>query len=358
MLIEPRHAAPGHPAEPHAVAASVPRRSRYVVVDEMHTLSRHLRLARRQRAAAAAAASARHYGARPAFMLLLSATIRNPGELAGRLTGRAGARGRRRRRAARRQALPVLEPAVRRRRRSVERRSANVEAARHAGQRSGARATCRRSRSPSRASPPRWSIATRASGSSAHRARPERIAPLPRRLPAGGAPPHREGACSRASCAGVVSDQRARARRRHRQPRRGVLVGFPRTRREHLAAGGPRRPRAGRRAGGVRGAYNAPIDQYLMRHPDYFFGRSRRGGGHRSRQPLSSWPASARARRSSCRSPHADAAAFGPQTDAILAALGESGETHAIDGRTYWAKSDFPAAKSTCARSPTTCTRS
>jgi DEAD/DEAH box helicase domain-containing protein len=40
-----------------------------------------------------------------------------------------------------------------------------------------------------------------------------------------------------------------------------------------------------------------------------------------------------------------DAPAFGPQAPAILEALDASGETRTIDGRSYWAKSEFPAAR-------------
>ncbi|MGH7741060.1 MAG: Zn-binding domain-containing protein, partial [Candidatus Eiseniibacteriota bacterium] len=41
----------------------------------------------------------------------------------------------------------------------------------------------------------------------------------------------------------------------------------------------------------------------------------------------------------------ADRELFGPQCGAILAALGEAGETRTIDDRTYWASAEFPAAR-------------
>ena len=122
-----------------------------------------------------------------------------------------------------------------------------------------------------------------------------------------------------------------------------VLIGAPPT----LASAWQQAGRAGR--GGdpalaVLVAYNETVDQYLMRHPDYFFGRSPEAAVIDPHNPY------ILAQQLACAAYElplsaADAAAFGPQMGDILAALEESGETRTIDARTYWANTDFPAAK-------------
>jgi DEAD/DEAH box helicase domain-containing protein len=122
-----------------------------------------------------------------------------------------------------------------------------------------------------------------------------------------------------------------------------VLIGAPPT----LASAWQQAGRAGR--GGdpalaVLVAYNDTVDQYLMRHPDYFFGRSPEAAVIDPHNPY------ILAQQLACAAYElplsaADAAAFGPQMPDILAALEEAGETRTIDGRTYWANTEFPAAK-------------
>jgi DEAD/DEAH box helicase domain-containing protein len=120
-----------------------------------------------------------------------------------------------------------------------------------------------------------------------------------------------------------------------------VMIGAPPT----LASAWQQAGRAGRKAEpalAVLVAYNETVDQYLMRHPDYFFGRSPEAACVDPQNPY------ILARQLACAAYElplgpADAAAFGPQTAAILEALDEAGETRTIDGRAYWAKTEFPA---------------
>ena len=122
-----------------------------------------------------------------------------------------------------------------------------------------------------------------------------------------------------------------------------VMIGLPPT----LASAWQQAGRAGRKGApalAILVAYNEMVDQYLMRHPDYFFGRSPEAAVIDPHNPY------ILAQQLACAAFELplsadDVAAFGPQTGAILEALEESGETHAVDGRTYWAKTDFPAAK-------------
>jgi len=86
------------------------------------------------------------------------------------------------------------------------------------------------------------------------------------------------------------------------------------------------------------------MDQYLMRHPDYFFGRSPEAAIIDPHNPYILAKQLACAAHELPLTPE-DHARFGPQCAAILAALEEAGETRTIDGRSYWAKPEFPAAK-------------
>ncbi len=143
-----------------------------------------------------------------------------------------------------------------------------------------------------------------------------------------------------------------------------VMIGAPPTLASLWQQAGRAGRRAGRRAGaaaagaadGVVGggaegapalavlvAYNETVDQYLMRHPEYFFGRSPEAAVVDPHNPYILAQQLACAAYELPLTP-GDEAAFGPQTPAILAALEEAGETRTIDGHTYWAKTDFPAA--------------
>ncbi|HEV2104571.1 MAG TPA: Zn-binding domain-containing protein, partial [Candidatus Eisenbacteria bacterium] len=91
-------------------------------------------------------------------------------------------------------------------------------------------------------------------------------------------------------------------------------------------------------------AYNDTVDQFLMRRPEWFFGRSPEAACVDPHNPY------ILAQQLACAAYElpvsaADAAAFGPQMREVLAALEEAGETRTLDGRAYWARSDFPGAK-------------
>ena len=122
-----------------------------------------------------------------------------------------------------------------------------------------------------------------------------------------------------------------------------VMIGAPPT----LASMWQQAGRAGRKGApalAVLVAYNETVDQYLMRHPEYFFGGSPEAAVIDPDNPY------ILAQQLACAAHElplgeADRAAFGPQSEAILAALEEAGETRTFDGRSYWASTEFPAAK-------------
>lgn len=91
-------------------------------------------------------------------------------------------------------------------------------------------------------------------------------------------------------------------------------------------------------------AYNDTVDQYLMRKPEWFFGRSPEAACIDPHNPYILAQQLACAAYELPLSP-ADELAFGPQTREVLAALEEAGETREIDGVAYWARTDFPGAK-------------
>ncbi|HTK32504.1 MAG TPA: DEAD/DEAH box helicase [Candidatus Saccharimonadaceae bacterium] len=102
--------------------------------------------------------------------------------------------------------------------------------------------------------------------------------------------------------------------------------------------------RSGKPSLAVLVAYNETVDQYLMRHPDYFFGRSPEAAIVDPHNPYILAAQLACAAHELPLDAH-DRDTFGPQSEAILAALEEAGETRTIDGRAYWASAEFPAAK-------------
>jgi DEAD/DEAH box helicase domain-containing protein len=122
-----------------------------------------------------------------------------------------------------------------------------------------------------------------------------------------------------------------------------VMIGAPPT----LASAWQQAGRAGRKARAALAilvAYNETVDQYLMRHPEYFFGRSPEAAVIDPHNPYILAQQLACAAYELPLTPE-DASAFGPQTGSVLEALEEAGETRVIDGRAYWARSDFPGAR-------------
>jgi DEAD/DEAH box helicase domain-containing protein len=121
-----------------------------------------------------------------------------------------------------------------------------------------------------------------------------------------------------------------------------IIVGFPGT----IASTWQQAGRAGRSVDEslvVFTAYNDPIDQYLMRHPTYFFGQSPENAivdpenpyilAHHLRCAAFELPVKER-----------DGHSFGGGMTGVAGALAESGDFKEIDDTYYWAKTDFPAA--------------
>ncbi len=313
-------------------------RLKLVVVDEMHAyrgiFGSHVAnvLRRLERLIA-------HYGGRPRYVFC-SATIRNPGELAERLVGRSvevvdddGAP-----RGEKHFVLwnPPFVDAAR-----VERRSSNVEgSALFSGLLAhGAQAIAFTKSRVAAELVYRYARERLARGEPelAERIKPYRGGYLPaerRRI---------EKSLFSGELRGVISTNALELGIDVGGLDAAVLIGAPPT----LASAWQQAGRAGRKGGTssvILVAYNDTVDQYLMQHPDYFFGRSPEAAVIDPHNPY------ILAQQLACAAYElpltaADTAAFGPQTGEILSALEESGETRSIDGRTYWAQAEFPASR-------------
>ena len=122
-----------------------------------------------------------------------------------------------------------------------------------------------------------------------------------------------------------------------------IIVGFPGT----IASTWQQAGRAGRKSDDaltVLVAYNDPIDQYLMRHPEYFFARSPEEAVIDPQNPyiLTS--------HLSCAAFELpldadDAAHFGGTAPHIARLLREEGSLKEIDGRSYWSRTENPATR-------------
>ncbi len=334
----------------HAKWARFLRNLRYVVVDEMHAyrgiFGSHVAnvLRRLERIV-------RHYGGDFRYVLC-SATIRNPGELAGALTGRDVAvvdddgapRGEKH--------FVFWNPPYRDETR-IERRSSNVEgcqllagliergaqAIAFTKSRVSAELVYRYAREQlERARPRRGAVPDDPAGAPLH----ERLRPY-----RGGYLPEERRAIERAlfdgTLRGVVSTNALELGIDVGGLDAAVLIGAAPT----LASIWQQAGRAGRSGSPsvvVLVAYNDTVDQYLMRAPEYFFGRSPEAACVDPHNPYILAQQLACAAYELPVGPE-DEAAFGPQVRDVLAALDEAGETRTIDERAYWAKSDFPGAK-------------
>jgi DEAD/DEAH box helicase domain-containing protein len=310
----------------------------FVVVDEMHAyrgiFGSHVANVMRRLARIAA-----HYGATPRFVLC-SATIRNPGELGERLAGRAvtvidddGApRGEKH--------FVFWNPPFSDRSR-VERRSSNGEGCTlTAGLlEAGAQVI---TFTKSRVAAELVYRYARERLSRGGEGLDERIRPY-----RGGYLPEERRAIERAlfsgELRGVVCTNALELGIDIGGLDAAVLIGAPPT----LASAWQQAGRAGRGtlpALAVLVAYNETVDQYLMRNPGYFFGRSPEAAIIDPHNPY------ILAQQLACAAYElplsaGDREAFGPQMPAILEALEQAGETRAIDGRAYWANTEFPAAR-------------
>jgi len=122
-----------------------------------------------------------------------------------------------------------------------------------------------------------------------------------------------------------------------------VLVGFPNT----IASTWQQAGRAGRSQApsvAVVVAYDDPIDQYLMRHPEYFFAQSPESAVIDPSNPyvLASHLACAAHELPLTR---ADEAYFGSRAEALGRLLEEEGTVKSLDGVRYWSSSEYPAGR-------------
>jgi DEAD/DEAH box helicase domain-containing protein len=120
-----------------------------------------------------------------------------------------------------------------------------------------------------------------------------------------------------------------------------LLVGFPGT----ICSTWQQAGRAGRTSQDslvVMLAYNDPIDQYLMRHPEYLFGASHENAVIDPGNPhiLSSQIACACFEKPLTRD---DERFFGPMAAGVADILAEEGQVKKLDGRAYWRSAEAPA---------------
>lgn len=340
----------------HAKWARFLRNLRYVVIDEMHAyrgiFGSHVALVLRR-----LERLVRHYGGEFRYVLC-SATIRNPGELATALTGRevtvvdddGAPRGEKH--------FVFWNPPFRDDT-QVERRSSNVEGCQLLAGiiESGAQAIAftksrvsaelvyrytREQLERTRARLPLPQDATHDPLGAPQPPLHERIKPY-----RGGYLPEERRAIEQAlfsgALRGVVSTNALELGIDVGGLDAAVLVGAAPT----LASIWQQAGRAGRSGAPslvVLVAYNDTVDQYLMRRPGYLFGRPTEAACIDPHNPY------ILAQQLACAAyelpvSSADEAAFGEQMRDVLAALDDAGETHVIDGRAYWSRTDFPGAR-------------
>lgn len=120
-----------------------------------------------------------------------------------------------------------------------------------------------------------------------------------------------------------------------------IIVGFPGT----IASSWQQAGRAGRTSDeslAVLVAYNDPIDQYLMRHGEYFFRQSPESAVI---DPENRYILAKHLRCAAFELPvrEEDERLFGELTEPILDLLEEFHEVRELDGRHYWASTEYPA---------------
>jgi DEAD/DEAH box helicase domain-containing protein len=120
-----------------------------------------------------------------------------------------------------------------------------------------------------------------------------------------------------------------------------IIVGFPST----IASLWQQAGRAGRgreEALTFFVAYNDPIDQYLMRHPEYLFAQTPESA---IIDPENPYILSGHLQCAAFELPLAeeDESWFGEITRDLVRLLDRHGRTRTVDGKSYWANTDFPA---------------
>ena len=119
-----------------------------------------------------------------------------------------------------------------------------------------------------------------------------------------------------------------------------VLVGFPGT----ICSTWQQAGRAGRSTQdslAILVAYDDPIDQYLLRHPEYLFGAPHE---HGVIDPFNPHILSGQLSCAGFEKPLSaeDEAYFGPLAAGVMNVLEEAGRFQTIDGRAYWSSSEMP----------------
>ncbi len=119
-----------------------------------------------------------------------------------------------------------------------------------------------------------------------------------------------------------------------------VMAGYPGT----IAATWQRAGRAGRRSGrsaAVMVASSAPIDQFVVRNPDYFFGASPE---HALVNPDNLHILLDHVKCAAFELPFKDDEQFGEiNVQEILSVLAEEGFVHLVDGQWQWTQESYPA---------------
>ena len=122
-----------------------------------------------------------------------------------------------------------------------------------------------------------------------------------------------------------------------------LLVGFPNT----IASTWQQAGRAGRSqtpALALVIAYDDPIDQYLMRHPEHFFSQTPENAVLDPENPYVLASHLACAAYELPLTPD-DESLFGSRASQIAALLEEDGTMKSLDGLRYWSSADYPAGK-------------
>ena len=312
------------------------RNLRYVVVDELHTyrgifgshvagvIRRLLRLCE-------------HYGSRPQ-LIASSATIANPVELAGRLTGRemtlidddGAPRGRK--------YFLLWNPPFLADDEKVSRRSANVEAVEllcELVRRRAQTIVFGKARVVVELVYKYASDALTGESDLASRIRPYR----------GGYLPDERRAIERELFAGkllaVAATNALELGIDVGALDAAILVGFPTS----ICSTWQQAGRAGRTSQDslvVLVGYNEPVDQYIMRHPDFLFGASHEHGVIDPFNPHILEGQLSCACFEKPLSP-ADEAYFGPLARSVADILADDGELRPIDGRYYWSSAETPS---------------
>ena len=122
-----------------------------------------------------------------------------------------------------------------------------------------------------------------------------------------------------------------------------LLVGYPGT----IASAWQQAGRSGRRRGeslAVLIAGNDPVDQYLLRHPDYFF---RQSPEHAVVDPENPYVLASHLQAAAFELPldAGDVARFGPLASPIAEVLGESGRLSEVGGKHYFSGEQNPSAR-------------